>query len=92
MSKNMFQKPQPTGEYAVGTFTYTVYNDRDETMYNAIGTKRAIPVKVYYPVTKESVTVLPRARYMSKATIDALRKNFFVPLYLRICSILASPI
>ena len=80
MSKNMFQKPMPTGEYAVGTFTYTVYNDREETMYNAIGTKRSIPVKVYYPVTKESVKELPKARYMSKATIDALRKNFFIPL------------
>ena len=70
----------PTGEYAVGTFSYTVYNDREEKMYNAIGTKRSIPVKVYYPVSKESVEGLPKARYMSKATISAIRKNFYVPI------------
>ena len=70
----------PTGEYAVGTFSYTVYNDREEKMYNAIGTKRSIPVKVYYPVSKESVEGLPKARYMSKAVVDAIRKNLYVPI------------
>lgn len=79
MSKTK-NKPVPTGEYAVGVFSFTVKNDREETMYNAIGTKRSIPVKVYYPVTKESVKELPKARYMSKATIGAIRKNFYVPL------------
>jgi predicted dienelactone hydrolase len=49
-------------------------------MYNALGTMRSIPVKVYYPVTKESVEGLPKARYMSKATVDAIRKNFYVPI------------
>ena len=80
MRKNKINKPMPTGEYAVGTFSYTVYNDREEKMYNAIGTKRSIPVKVYYPVSKESVEGLPKARYMSKATISAIRKNFYVPI------------
>lgn len=80
MRKNKINMPMPTGEYAVGTFSYTVYNDREEKMYNAIGTKRSIPVKVYYPVSKESVEGLPKARYMSKATVDAIRKNFYVPI------------
>ena len=80
MSKKMINKPVPTGEYAVGTFSFTVKNDREETMYNAVGTMRSIPVKVYYPATKESVKELPKARYMSKATIDAIRKSYFVPL------------
>ena len=70
----------PTGEYAVGVFTYTVHNDREETMYNALGTMRSIPVKVYYPAAKESVKGLTKARYMSKATVDAIRKNFYVPI------------
>ena len=26
----MTKRPSPTGEYAVGTFTYTVYTDREE--------------------------------------------------------------
>ena len=80
MSKKVINKPLPTGEYAVGVFTYTVHNDREETMYNALGTMRSIPVKVYYPVTKESVEGLPKARYMSKAAVDAIRKNFYVPI------------
>ncbi len=25
--------PKPTGEYAVGTFVYTVWNDREEVMH-----------------------------------------------------------
>jgi hypothetical protein len=78
--KEPVKKPVPTGEYAVGTFTYTVYNDCEETMYNAVGTMRSIPVKVFYPAARESVKDLPKARYMSKATIDAIRKNLFVPL------------
>ncbi|MCR5489265.1 MAG: hypothetical protein K6F03_04300, partial [Saccharofermentans sp.] len=80
MSKKVINKPLPTGEYAVGVFTYTVHNDREETMYNALGTMRSIPVKVYYPAAKESVKGLTKARYMSKATIDAIRKNFYVPI------------
>ena len=80
MSKKVINTPLPTGEYAVGTFSYTVYNDREEKMYNAIGSKRSIPVKVYYPVSKDSVEGLPKARYMSKATISAIRKNFYVPI------------
>ena len=80
MSKKKINKPMPTGEYAVGTFSFTIKNDREETMYNAIGSKRSIPVKVFYPADKESVKELPKARYMSKATIDAIRKNYFVPL------------
>ena len=80
MSKKAINKPLPTGEYAVGVFTYTVHNDREETMYNALGTMRSIPVKVYYPAAKESVKGLTKARYMSKATIDAIRKNYYVPI------------
>ena len=48
----MIQKPVPAGEYAVGTFTYTVYNDREEILLP--GTQRSIPARVYYPVLKES--------------------------------------
>lgn len=80
MNKKAINTPLPTGEYAVGTFSYTVYNDREEKMYNAIGTKRSIPVKVYYPVSKESAQGLPKARYMSKETMDEIRKQFFAPV------------
>ena len=72
--------PVPAGKYAVGTFTCTIYNDREETMYCAPGTMRSIPVRVYYPVAKESVEGLPKARYLSKEMVQAIKKNFFVPL------------
>ena len=78
--KTPVKTPVPTGEYAVGTFTYTVYNDRKETLYCAPGTKRSIPVRVYYPVYRESVKDLPKARYLSKDMVEAIKKNFYVPL------------
>ena len=78
--KESVKKPVPTGEYAVGVFSFTIKNDREETMYNAIGSQRSVPVKVFYPAMKETVKELPKARYMSRATIDAIRKNLFVPL------------
>lgn len=72
--------PKPTGEYAVGTFTYTVYDAVEETMYNALGTKRSIPARVYYPATKESVKGLTKARYLTREMVSALKKQYMVPL------------
>ena len=57
----MLNIPSPTGEYAVGTFTFTATTDRAEIL--APGTKRLVPARVYYPVTKESVEGMSRARY-----------------------------
>ena len=56
--------PVPKGEYAVGTLTYTVYNDRKETMYCNPGGSRNVPARVYYPVRKESVEGLLKAQNM----------------------------
>lgn len=74
----MSKRPTPTGEYAVGTMTYTVYEDRDEVIVP--GTKRSIPARVYYPVTKESVEGMPKARYMSKNVANALKKVMHAPI------------
>jgi len=74
------ETPKPTGEYAVGTFTYTVYDALDETMYNAVGTKRSIPARVYYPVTKDSVKDLPKARYLTREMIGAIKKQYMMPI------------
>ena len=54
--------PKPTGEYAVGSFTFTIYNDREETIYCAKGSMRSLPVRVYYPAKKESVEGLNKTR------------------------------
>ena len=74
------ETPKPTGKYAVGTFTFTVYDALDETMYNAAGTKRSIPARVYYPVSKESVKDLPQARYLTREMIAAIRKQYMMPV------------
>lgn len=70
----MPNKPMPSGQYAVGTFTYTVYNDRDDINYP--GTKRCISARVYYPVLKESVDGFKKAEYMSREMASAFRKTY----------------
>ena len=62
--------PKPTGKYAVGTFTYTIKDDREEVL--APGTMRSIASRVYYPVLKESVEGLPK----TKALSDNMLKGF----------------
>lgn len=74
----MSKRPFPTGIYAVGTTTYTVYTDRDEA--RAPGTKRNVPVRVYYPAQKESVQGMDRARYMSRNVAAGLRKAIHAPI------------
>ena len=49
--------PGPTGEYAVGTVTYTVKDDREEALQP--GAMRSVACRVYYPVLKESVEGQP---------------------------------
>ena len=80
MSKTPFRKPMPTGDYPVGMITYTVYNDREEKMFNALGTMRSIPVKIFYPTDKESVKVLDKAEYLSRETICTIKKQMHVPI------------
>ena len=60
----MTDRPHPTGEYAVGTFTFTVYNDREEVLVP--GTMRSVPARVYYPVSRSSVEGMAMAKYMTK--------------------------
>ena len=64
----MIKTPQPTGEYAVGTFTYSVYG------------KRNVSARIYYPVLKESVVGLEKARYMSRDMTKAITETFHVPM------------
>ena len=68
----------PSGEYAVGTFTHTIYTDREEVL--APGTKRNIPVRVYYPVLKESVEGMDKVKYMSREIAQSLKKVMHAPI------------
>ena len=68
--------PLPTGEYAVGTLTYTVKDDREEVMEP--GTMRSVAARVYYPVLKESVEGLSRTVALSDNMIKGFKDSFKV--------------
>ena len=76
MKKNDRIMPAPTGEYAVGTFTYTVENDREEVLNP--GTMRSVAARVYYPVLKEDVKGLPKATALTGNMIKGFRSSFKV--------------
>ena len=52
--------PKPTGEYAVGTRTFTVYNTRKDVL-DKKGAMRHVPARIYYPVTKNATEGVPPA-------------------------------
>ena len=70
--------PKPTGDYAVGTFTYTVADDREELLKPS--TMRSIASRVYYPVLKSDVKGRRKATYLSRNMAQALKKAFMIPL------------
>ncbi|MBO4533690.1 MAG: hypothetical protein IKX70_00330 [Treponema sp.] len=70
--------PKPTGEFAVGTFTYTIKDHRKEVL--PAGGMRSIAARVYYPVLKESVAGLAKAQALSENMIAGFKKSFhFAP-------------
>ena len=70
--------PKPTGEYAVGTLTYTVANDREELLRP--GTMRSVACRAYYPAPKSETAGCRPAAQMSRNMAGAIRKAFMVPL------------
>lgn len=73
----MNKRPEPTGEYAVGTFTYTIKDDREEVLKP--GTKRSISARVYYPVEHASVEGMEKAEYMTRNMMQSLKSAFKIP-------------
>ncbi len=70
--------PVPTGKYAVGTFTYTVKDDRPEALDPAV--MRSVAARVYYPVPKDRVEGCAKAKCMSRRMAEGIRKMFLLPL------------
>ncbi len=68
--------PKPTGEYAVGTFTYTVKDDREEVMPR--GGMRSVAARVYYPVSKDSVEECSKPVGLSENMIKGFKMAFKV--------------
>ena len=74
----MRTNPKPTGEYAVGTTTFTSKEERDEVLHP--GKKRKVSARIYYPVTKESVKGLEKTMYMSRDMFKGIKDAFKLPL------------
>ena len=72
----MIRIPKPSGEYAVGTFTYTVKDDREEVLNP--GSMRSVAARVYYPVLKESVNGLAKAATLSENMLRSYKSSFRV--------------
>ena len=74
--------PSPTGEYKVGTTTFSVVDEsRFELLGNNPGTtKRRIAARIYYPVLPEDAKDLPYAVVVSDVKLKALAKTFHVPV------------
>ena len=68
--------PKPTGDYAVGTLTYTVQNDREEVLPR--GGMRSVAARVYYPVLKESIRGLSKTTALSDNMLKGFRRAFMV--------------
>ena len=64
----MAKNPMPTGEYAVGTMTYSLYGERN------------IACRVYYPVNEESTEGCGKPRYMSPEICKGVSKTLSFPI------------
>lgn len=73
--------PKPTGEYAVGTLTYTVFNDRPEILKEHEGEMRSVAARVYYPAPKEAVLNLKKERYLSREMVGAIKKAYHANIH-----------
>ena len=76
----MSQKPVPTGEYSVGTRTFTVYNTRKETLDKKGDSMRHVSARIYYPVLKDSVKGFEKAKAISRSEAKGIKKAFKIPL------------
>ena len=64
----MNNKPTPTGEYKVGTLTFSLYGDR------------SIACRVFYPINNDADKGLKKPRYMSREICKGLRKTMLMPI------------
>ena len=76
----MMTKPYPTGEFAVGTKTFTIYNTRKEVLDTKGESMRHVCARIYYPTLKESTNGLKKAISMSRNEAKGIAKAFKIPL------------
>ena len=70
--------PKPTGEYKVGTRTFTVYNTRKEDLDPTGKTMRHVPARLYYPT--DNTEGLEHGKSMTRSEAIGIKKAFKIPL------------
>ena len=70
----------PTGKYAVGTKTFTIYNTRKEALDTKGDSMRHIPARIYYPISKNTTEGLTKAKSLSRSEAMGIKKIFMIPL------------
>ena len=74
----MSNKPLPHGEYLVGTFTYTVKDDREEILDPP--NKRSIAARVYYAILKGSEVGDKKIKGISENMAKGISTAFKIPM------------
>ena len=69
-----------TGEYAVGTETFTIYDEEREEVLGLATGPRKISVRMYYPVCKDVTEGFERAEAISAVKRRALEKAYFMKM------------
>lgn len=75
-------KPKPTGNYLVGSQTYTLIDEKrlEQIGPNANQEKRKLSIRIYYPADASSCHTCKKGTLISKAVMQAMRKEFFIKL------------
>ena len=74
----MFPQNYVSGEYPVGTETFSITDEsRNEQLGNAEG-HRKISVRMYYPADKTDINDTPRAAIFSEKKLNAVKKAFYI--------------
>ena len=76
----MNSKPKPTGKYAVGTKTFTIYNTRKDTLDAKGDSMRHIPARIYYPTSKDATAGLAKGKALSRSEAAGIKMLFKIPL------------
>ncbi len=66
------------GEYAVGTFSFTVIDENREEELGTAGGKRRMAVRMYYPVLRTGVIDCERATVLTPTKQEAIKKAYHI--------------
>ncbi|QOS81191.1 prolyl oligopeptidase family serine peptidase [Paenibacillus sp. JNUCC31] len=74
-----FTMPEPTGSYAIGTFSQQLTDDsREETKSAEVGDKRELMINVWYPVDQDTAKGMPVDHYPAELG-EAISLVFGIP-------------